>query len=120
MTKRMLIDSTQDEETRVVVINGNKLEDTNLTYNSAEGILEVQRPNTITESGKFKWENESEKYKIIYVYNNLTKIESNLIELKTELTTKLYTKESIKVEDAKQEKKKKKGNIASLKTRNNS
>lgn len=27
MTKRMLIDSTQDEETRVVVINGNKLED---------------------------------------------------------------------------------------------
>ena len=27
MMKRMLIDSTQDEETRVVVINGNKLED---------------------------------------------------------------------------------------------
>lgn len=27
MTKRMLIDSTQDEETRVVVVNGNKLED---------------------------------------------------------------------------------------------
>ena len=27
MTKRMLIDSTQEEETRVVVINGNKLED---------------------------------------------------------------------------------------------
>ena len=27
MTKRMLIDSTQDEETRVVVVNGNRLED---------------------------------------------------------------------------------------------
>ncbi len=27
MTKRMLIDSTQDEETRVVVVNGNKLEE---------------------------------------------------------------------------------------------
>lgn len=27
MTKRMLIDSTQEEETRVVVVNGNKLED---------------------------------------------------------------------------------------------
>ena len=110
----------QVPEEVIVLLNGNKLEDTNLTYNSAEGILEVQRPNTITESGKFKWENESEKYKIIYVYNNLTKIESNLIELKTELTTKLYTKESIKVEDAKQEELNQKGNIASLKTRNNS
>ena len=27
MTKRMLIDDTQPEETRVVVVNGNKLED---------------------------------------------------------------------------------------------
>ena len=27
MTKRMLIDDTQPEETRVVIVNGNKVED---------------------------------------------------------------------------------------------
>lgn len=38
MTKRMLIDSTQDEETRVVVINGNKLEDVEFETSSRKQI----------------------------------------------------------------------------------
>ena len=38
MTKRMLIDDTQPEETRVVVINGNKLEDVEFESSSRKQI----------------------------------------------------------------------------------
>ena len=38
MTKRMLIDDTQPEETRVVVVNGNKLEDVEFESSSRKQI----------------------------------------------------------------------------------
>ena len=38
MTKRMLIDDTQPEETRVVVVNGNKLEDVEFETSSRRQI----------------------------------------------------------------------------------
>ena len=45
MIKRMLIDDTQPEETRVVVINGNKLEDEK---------AEVRKKGKVDERGEAK------------------------------------------------------------------
>ena len=93
-----------------------KFDDNSIVLNTIKGLLHTFNLPTIRVITP-----TTQLFKdCLYVYNNLTKIESNLIELKTELTTKLYTKESIKVEDAKQEELNQKGNIASLKTRNNS
>lgn len=96
-----------------VLFNGNKLEGDNVNYNKETEILKINMPVLVNENGEIEWNSNQNTYKVIYMYDKEENIDT--INLKTSISTKLFTKENIEKEDIQDIKLELKGNVASVK-----
>lgn len=87
-------------ESIIVLINGEKIDESLYTYNPEEEKLEIM----VKKENNFEnWGNENDEYKIIYKYNNVDVEKKETITLNTEVRTKLEKEENeIKDEKSKE------------------
>ena len=75
-----------------VLSNGTKLNENNVQYNTENGQLHVTKETVIDGEGNTPWDNGTDEYKIIYMYNQSVKESLTNITLHTEMNSKLFTK----------------------------
>lgn len=83
----------QYPESVVVLQNGKKSDD--YQYDKEIGKISIKYTNTVLEGNNVEWNNCNDVYKVIYHYSKEIGLATRTIELKTNVETKLYTRESI-------------------------
>ena len=79
----------------VVVRNENKIEENNFNYNKEQNILEIQKNNTINENQEINWNEQTDTYKVIYLYDSKIKEDTRNIDIDVKSETKLFTIENV-------------------------
>ena len=85
-----------------VIFNGSKIEDSNISYDNKNGELKINVIANKDENDNTIWsKNKTNVYKVIYLYGNVSKENVSKVKLKTEMNTKVFTKDVIsnKAED---------------------
>lgn len=85
-----------------VIFNGSKIEDSNISYDNKNGELKINVIANKDENDNTIWsKNKTNVYKVIYLYDNVSKENVSKVKLKTEMNTKVFTKDVIsnKAED---------------------
>ena len=75
-----------------VLLNGKKLDEGNAQYNAENGQLHVTKEMVIDDEGNTPWDNGTDEYKIIYMYDQSVRDSLTNITLHTEMNSKLFTK----------------------------
>ncbi len=104
----------QKPEEIYVLLNGEKLEGTNVNYDQNTNILKIQNTNLITSDNKINWENSEIKYQIIYIYPAEIGEKNRNIQLNANLSTKLFTKDEIQKQDIQELEVSRTGNIVNI------
>lgn len=79
----------------VVVRNENKIEENNFNYNKEQNILEIQKNDTINENQEINWNEQTDTYKVIYLYDSKIKEDTRNIDIDVKSETKLFTIENV-------------------------
>ena len=75
-----------------VLSNGTKLNEGNVQYNAENGQLHVTKEMVVDGEGNTPWDNGTDEYKIIYMYDQSVRDSLTNITLHTEMNSKLFTK----------------------------
>ena len=79
----------------VVVRNENKIEENNFNYNKEQNILEIQKNDAINENQEINWNEQTDTYKVIYLYDSKIKEDTRNIDIDVKSETKLFTIENV-------------------------
>lgn len=108
-----VLDNQKPESTNVLV-NGEKVEDSDKVYDTDNGIMQV---TTASKQEKTNWSNSNNEYTIIYKYNKSVTDVARTIKLKAKSSTQLFAKvETIEQTNEQDLNIEKAGNVASVKT----
>lgn len=104
----------QKPENINVLVDGEKVEDSDKVYDKDNGIMQV---TTASKQEKTNWNNSKKEYTIIYKYNKSVADVARTIKLKAKSSTQLFAKiETIEQTNEQDLNIEKAGNIASVKT----
>ena len=107
------IEEEKPEEINVL-LNGEKLDQSNINYDQDNNLLQIQNISLITTDNKTNWGNSENNYQIIYIYPSKIGEENRTIEMNTTVNTKLFTKEEIQKQDIQNVEITKTGNIVDI------
>lgn len=79
-----------------VLLNGKKLSNDNVNYDSQSNLLEIK---TINDEEQYTWGEGQNNYQIIYIYPSQIGEDSKQIDINTTLKTKLFTRDEIQKQD---------------------
>lgn len=97
-----------------VLLNGIKLNGSNVQYNEGNGQLNVTKEIVVDGEGKTSWDSGTDEYKIIYIYDQSVRDSFSDITLHIEMNSKLFTKRNIVKTDEQQVGLEFKGNVVSV------
>ena len=89
----------QKPEKISILLNGKKLEESNISYNQENNLLEIKNMNIITTDNKTNWGNKENNYQVIYIYKSEIGANNRTIQINTTSNTKLFTKDEIQKQD---------------------
>lgn len=113
ITSVPVIESIKPKEIAIIQ-NGKRMEDSKYNYNQEENTLEFYKENTIYNE-KINWIEETDTYKIVYLYDSEIGEDTRNIDFNVKLETKLYTIENTYTKQEEfQNEVEKKGNSASI------
>ena len=87
----------------IVLINGERQNNSNVSYDSGLGILTIVNQNIEDGEGNVAWGTDKVDYTLIYKYNNKVEETETPVSLRTKSTTSLYTKENEDVKELNQD-----------------
>ena len=97
-----------------VLLNGEKLDQSNINYDQENNLLQIQNISLITTDNQTNWGNSENNYQIIYIYPSKIGEENRTIEMNTTVNTKLFTKDEIQKQDLQNVEITKTGNIVDI------
>ena len=104
----------QKPEKIYVLLNGEKLEESNINYDQESNQLKVQNINLITTDNQTNWGKAQNNYQVIYIYPSQIGENNRTIQINTTANTKLFTKDEIQKHDIQDLEITKIGNIVNI------
>ncbi len=89
----------QKPEKISVLLNGEKLEESNINYNQESNLLQIKNINLITTDNQTNWGKAQNNYQVIYIYPSEIGENNRTIQINTTSNTKLFTKDEIQKQD---------------------
>lgn len=104
----------QKPEKISVLLNGEKLEESNINYNQESNLLQIKNINLITTDDQTNWGKAQNNYQVIYIYPSEIGENNRTIQINTTSNTKLFTKDEIQKQDIQDLEITKTGNIVNI------
>ena len=104
----------QKPEKISVLLNGEKLEESNINYNQESNLLQIKNINLITTDNQTNWGKAQNNYQVIYIYPSEIGENNRTIQINTTSNTKLFTKDEIQKQDIQDLEITKTGNIVNI------
>lgn len=104
----------QKPEKISVLLNGEKLEESNINYNQESNLLQIKNINLITTDNQTNWGKAQNNYQVIYIYPSEIGENNRTIQINTTANIKLFTKDEIQKQDIQDLEITKTGNIVNI------